>query len=132
MNRKKTILLIDDDAYFRFAMATELRAMGYLVVCAENGERAIKMIRDNIEPVFKIDLVITDLVMPRKDGLKFCSELREMTNNMSVLVITGFLSDEVGRQLADLGCCDFLEKPFSPSQLAEKVEEILARQTIVP
>ena len=126
MNQKKVILLVDDDAYFRFAMATELRALGYLVVCAENGERAIRMIEENREPaMMMIDLVITDLVMPRKDGLKFCSELREINKDISVLVITGFMSADIERDLRDLGCTNYLEKPFSPMELIEKVEMLL-------
>jgi len=126
MKRKQLILLVDDDAYFRFAMATELRALGYLVVCAENGERAINMILENMEPAMSIDLVITDLVMPRKDGLRFCRELREVNENLSVLVITGFMSADSERELRDLGCSDFLEKPFSPAELTEKVAMLLA------
>ena len=125
MNHKKTILLIDDDNYFRFAMATELRAQGYLVVCAENGERAIRMIEKNREPTMMMDLVITDLVMPRKDGLKFCSELREINKDIAVLVITGFMSSDIEQELRDLGCTDYLEKPFSTETLKRKVEELL-------
>jgi DNA-binding response OmpR family regulator len=125
MKRKKMILLVDDDAYFRFAMATELRALGYLVVCAENGERAIRMIEENREPAMMIDLVITDLVMPRKDGMKFCRELREINKDLPVLVITGFMSADIEQELRNMGCSDYLEKPFSPMELIKKVEMLL-------
>jgi len=125
MNPKKMILLVDDDAYFRFAMATELRALGYLVVCAENGERAIRMIEENQEPAMMIDLVITDLVMPRKDGLRLCKELREINEDLSVLVITGYMSADIEQELRDLGCSDYLEKPFTPTELIKKVEMLL-------
>lgn len=125
MNKKKTILLVDDDSYFRFALATELRSDGYLVVCAENGERAIRMIQENTEPGLRVDLVITDLVMPRKDGLIFCNELKEIDNKTPVLVITGFMSDDIKQKLEKLGCKEYLEKPFSPAELLVKVDTLI-------
>jgi CheY-like chemotaxis protein len=125
LKNRKTILLVDDDQYFRFAMATELRALGYLVVCAENGERAIKMIQENMEPATSIDLVITDLVMPRKDGLRFCRDMRKMGMDLTVLVITGYMVPEVMRELVEMGCTDCLEKPFTPAELVKKVEILL-------
>jgi DNA-binding response OmpR family regulator len=125
LKNRKTILLVDDDSYFRFAMATELRALGYLVVCAENGERAIKMIKENMGPAMSIDLVITDLVMPRKDGLRFCRDMRRMDIDLTVLVITGYMVPEVMRELVEMGCNDCLEKPFTPAELVAKVEMLL-------
>lgn len=125
INKKKTILLVDDDGYFRFALATELRAQNYLVISAEDGERALKMLQENGEPALIIDLVITDLVMPRRDGLNLCNEIRQLGRPISVLVITGFMSDESEHLLRNVGCTHFLEKPFTPEQLIEKIEEIL-------
>lgn len=128
INNRKTILLVDDDSSFRFAMATELRAEGYLVASAEDGERAIRMIKGNGDPVISIDLVITDLVMPRKDGLRFCSELRQLDVELPVLVITGFLSPDVEKELTEFGCVHILEKPFSPKELLRKVEMLLSKE----
>ena len=128
LNGREAILLIDDDVYFRFAIATELRAAGYLVVCAENGERGIRMIEDSERPITSINMVITDLVMPRKNGLHFCNELRTIDDEMPVLVITGFLSPEVEKKFRKIGCIDFLEKPFSPEELVRKVKELLLKE----
>jgi DNA-binding response OmpR family regulator len=122
---KNTILLVDDDAYFRFAMATELRAAGYLVQSAENGERGIRMVEGSSDGELGIDLIITDLVMPRKDGMRFCHEIRQIHTELPVLVISGNLSPEVQSDLTDLGCSDFLEKPFTPADLLRKVEGLL-------
>ena len=128
---KKMVLLVDDDAYFRFAMATELRAAGHLVQSAENGERAIRMFEDKCSGDFCIDLVITDLVMPRKDGMRFCNELRQIDPDMPVLVISGNLSPEIQRELSALGCQDSLEKPFTPADLLRKVEKLLLIKEVV-
>ena len=125
MNTKKLILLVDDDTPFRFAMATELRTLGYLVLCAENGDRAIKMIRESKESGLRFDLVITDLVMPRKDGMLVCREIREIFKNLPVLVITGFMSSETEKFLQEIGCNDYMEKPFSPTEMVQKVEMLL-------
>jgi len=122
---KKTIFLADDDSSFRFAIATELRSLGYVVVTAENGERAINMIRENCGPANCVDLVITDLVMPRKDGMRFCREFRELFKDIPVLVITGFMSHEIRQGLLEIGGIECLEKPFLPEELVHKVEGLI-------
>jgi DNA-binding response OmpR family regulator len=122
---KKAILLVDDDANFRFSVATELRAEGYLVQGAEDGERAIRMVQGNNNFDNDIHLVITDLVMPRKDGLRFCRELRNANDSIPVLVISGHFSREIREDLSAIGCRDHLEKPFTTDELNRKVEKLL-------
>jgi DNA-binding response OmpR family regulator len=124
-NSKKAILLVDDDANFRFSVATELRAEGYLVQGAEDGERAIRMVQGNNNFDNDIHLVITDLVMPRKDGLRFCRELRNANDSIPVLVVSGWLSPEIEEELNTIGCRERLEKPFTPEELKWKVEQML-------
>jgi DNA-binding NtrC family response regulator len=128
---KTAILLVDDDANFRFSMATELRAGGYLVQGAENGERAIRMLHGNSSSKAGINLVITDLVMPRKDGLKFCQEMKSMGKDLKVLVISGYMDLEIRRELENLGYNEFLEKPFSSIDLMEKVETLLGSEAVL-
>jgi DNA-binding response OmpR family regulator len=129
MIRKKTILLVDDDASFRFAIATELRVAGYIVQCAEDGLRAIRMTEKDHEDMIDIDLIITDLVMPRMDGLEFSTELRESHPDIHILVITGNLSEEAEKDLRSLGRIDFLEKPFTPNELLSRVEGMISSDT---
>jgi DNA-binding response OmpR family regulator len=124
-NRRKKILLVDDDADFRLAMSTELRARGYLVQGAENGERAIRMLQEYSNSKADLNLVITDLVMPLKDGLRFCRDMRRMGMDMTVLIITGYMVPEVRRELLEIGYHDCLEKPFTPTELVKKVEMLL-------
>ena len=126
LKNKKTIFLTDDDSAFRLAIATELRSLGYLVICAEDGERAISMIRENCESETCVDLVITDLVMPRKDGMRFCRELRDLYQDLPVLVITGFMSSEIKQALKEIGDIEYLEKPFSPEELLQKIGKLIA------
>ena len=84
------------------------------------------MIQENMEPTMSIDLVNTDLVMPKKDGLRFCRDMRKMGMDLTVLGITGYMVPEVMRELVEMGCNDCLEKPFTPTELVEKVEMLLA------
>ena len=120
-----TILLVDDDAYFRFAVATELRAAGYLVQSAENGERGLRSVEDGLEGHLAVDLIITDLVMPRMDGMRFCALLREKLQDIPILVISGNLSPSIEKELQTFGCTNFLEKPFTPSELLQRVEQLM-------
>ena len=129
MNRKQMILLVDDDAYFRFAMATELRVAGFIVQCAEDGDRALRMMENVDGHDMGIDLIITDLVMPRKDGFRFSTELRENHRDIPILVITGHLSEEMERELRTLERIEFLEKPFTPGELLSRVEGMISGNT---
>ncbi len=126
MTLKKMILLVDDDAYFRFAMAAELRAAGYIVQSAEDGDWALQMLEDDDGHGSGFDLIVTDLVMPRKDGFRFSNEVRKIYSDISILVITGYFFEEVEKELRDLGRIEFLEKPFEPSEFLSKVEGMIS------
>jgi DNA-binding response OmpR family regulator len=126
MNHKKTILLVDDDAYFRFAMATELRVAGYIVQSAHDGDRALQMLEDMAGLDIDIDIVITDLVMPRKDGFRFSTELRQNHRDIPILVISGHFTEEAESELRILGRVQFLEKPFTPGELLARVEGMIS------
>jgi two-component system OmpR family response regulator len=126
INLQKMILLVDDDAYFRFAIAAELRAAGYIVQSAEDGDWALRMLEDDDGQGSSFDLIITDLVMPRKNGYMFSTELREIYRDIPILVISGYILEHVEKELRALGRIEFLEKPFEPSEFLSKVEGMIS------
>jgi signal transduction histidine kinase/ActR/RegA family two-component response regulator len=120
--RRAVILLVEDDDLVRVAALRALGKRGHRVLEAVDGEAALSVIAREKGP---IDLVITDLVMPRLGGRELGARLRAQGNDAAILYMSGYTGDAVTqRAMVDEGA-DFLEKPFTPDQLLQKVDEIL-------
>jgi two-component system KDP operon response regulator KdpE len=122
MSRRAPLLLIvDDDAAIRRAVATELAGAGFLTAEAADGEDGLERFRA-VEP----DLVLTDLAMPRRDGLSLVRELRRTSATpIVVLSVRGEEEDKV--RALDAGADDYLTKPFSMRELTARVRAHLRR-----
>ncbi|HZU89380.1 MAG TPA: PAS domain-containing protein [Stellaceae bacterium] len=117
-----TVMLVEDDDPVRIFGARALRNKGYTVIEARSGEMALELIRDGVE---KIDLLITDVVMPRLDGPGLIREVREIHPGIKVIFISGYAEDEFRQRLDRDHAIHFLPKPFSLKQLAGKVKEVM-------
>jgi two-component system cell cycle sensor histidine kinase/response regulator CckA len=117
-----TVLLVEDEDPVRKFGVRALRNKGYKVIEAESGEAALDVIR-NVEE--RIDLLITDVVMPRLDGPRLVREVREMRPDIKVIFISGYAEDAFRQRLDRDSAIDFLSKPFSLKQLASKVKEVI-------
>ncbi len=117
-----TILLVEDESGLRRLMRLTLERHGYRVLEAKDGAEGLSVYRQNLE---HIDLVVTDLAMPRMTGLQLKEKLVALRSSIKVLLISGFADDVLNNreQIANAG--DFLEKPFQPNELARKVREML-------
>jgi CheY-like chemotaxis protein len=120
--RPALILLVEDDDLVRTAALRALRKRGHRVLEAVDGEAALSALAREKDPV---DLVITDLVMPRLGGRELGARLRSMGNEAAILYMSGYTGDAVTqRAMVDEGA-EFLEKPFTPDTLLRRVDEIL-------
>jgi two-component system, cell cycle sensor histidine kinase and response regulator CckA len=117
-----TIMLVEDDDPVRIFGARALRNKGYRVIEAKSGEAALARIRNAAE---KIDLLITDVVMPHMDGPGLARAVRELHPEMKVIFISGYTEDAFRQRLDRDGDIDFMPKPFSLRQLAAKVRDVL-------
>ena len=118
----ETILLVEDDAALRALTERILRGYGYTVLVASNGQRALAVIREHAGA---IDLVTTDVVMPEMSGAALVEQLGAINPEICVLFMSGHADDEVIRRGVLDRRAAFLEKPFTPEQLALKVREVL-------
>ncbi|PSJ37397.1 hybrid sensor histidine kinase/response regulator [Allosphingosinicella deserti] len=116
-----TILLVEDEATVRAVAERALTRHGYTVLLAENGEAAIEILER--EP--KIDLMISDVVMPTMDGPTTARIARQMNPDLPILFISGYAEEQL-RQSIDLERVSFLAKPFSVQKLAESARDALA------
>ncbi len=117
-----TIMLVEDDDPVRMFGARALRNKGYRVIEAKSGEAALELIRQATD---SIDLVITDVVMPRMDGPALVREVRNIVPDLKVIFISGYAEDTFRQRLDSERDIHFLPKPFSLKQLAVKVKEVL-------
>jgi PAS domain S-box-containing protein len=119
----ETILVLEDDISVRHISVRMLRGLGYQVIEAANGDDARRLLSENGGR--KVDLLLTDLVMPQMSGRRFADALRAAHPNIKVLFISGYLEESL--QPSDR--CEpemfFLPKPFDSEQLAAKVRETL-------
>ncbi|HEY5598131.1 MAG TPA: response regulator, partial [Kiloniellales bacterium] len=117
-----TILLVEDEEAVRAFSARVLRNKGYDVLEAASGESALEVFRERAEA---IDLIVTDVVMPRMDGPTLIRHLREQHQDLKVIFISGYTEDAFRQRLGEEAGIHFLAKPFSLKQLAAKVKDVL-------
>jgi two-component system response regulator FlrC len=118
----KSILLVDDDVQMRAALKEAVVRMGYNAVMAEDPEDALKVLKD-----VTVSMIVTDMKMPKMDGLEFIKAAREQIGNLPVLVITGHATVENAVEVMKEGVCDYLMKPFSFDSLTSTIESIMSR-----
>ncbi|MGM0575056.1 MAG: PAS domain S-box protein [Myxococcota bacterium] len=120
----ETILVVEDDPAVRRFVRRALARFGYTVIEASGGEEALGVV---LQCERRVDLVLTDVVMPRMSGVRLAERLAEEAPDLRVLFISGYSHDEVaGRGLGALNA-DLVDKPLSVHSLAVKVREVLER-----
>jgi len=117
----ETILLVEDNAQVRTIVHSSLGRQGYHVISAQSGDEAVVLCEQHPE---KIDLLITDVVMPHMSGPKLASRLVALRPEMKVLCISGYTVDTILRHGVLATEVLFLQKPVTPAAIARKVREI--------
>jgi CheY-like chemotaxis protein len=118
------VLVVDDSPTIRKVVSHLLDANGYETLTADNGEDAMKKLRDE-----KVDLVLTDFVMPKMNGYQFCREVRgDPTLHNLPIVLMSAKGDKIrGQFVQQTGAMDAITKPFDPLALVAVIENALAR-----
>ncbi|HKP56259.1 MAG TPA: EAL domain-containing protein [Polyangiales bacterium] len=114
------VLVVDDEPDMRHLMTRMLLGAGYDVRCASDGEEALRLL--DIESV---DLVVTDLAMPRADGLTVLRRIRERNEELPVLLVAGEPTTDSAIRAVRYRATEYLPKPFDPDTLVEAVRRAL-------
>lgn len=122
----KTILIVEDDLTVGESLRLLLGKKGYNTLLASNGKEALNIFRQEI-----IDLVITDLVMPKMDGIQLLEAVKGIKPEVEVIVISAQGTIEKAVQAMKLGAFDFIEKPINPRVISLLVERALEKQTLI-
>jgi PAS domain S-box-containing protein len=118
----ETILVAEDDRALRKLFSTVLEAYGYKVILAEDGEEAVIQFMDNKD---KIQLVMLDMIMPKKSGKEVYDEIIKLRPGIKTLFSSGHTADRTDKDRILKEGIDFIMKPVSPKDLLKKVREVL-------
>ena len=120
----KRILIADDEQDILEIMTYNLQLHGYEVACAKDGDEAIQKAKD-----FKPELIILDIMMPKKNGIEVCKILRSQTIfNDTIIIFLTALNDELSHVKGlEFGADDYISKPISPKILVSKVNSLFRR-----
>lgn len=119
------ILVIEDEPAIRNTVRTILEICGYTVLLAENGEEGLKIFRERLR---EIDMVLLDMVMPRRSGRDTFLAMKEINDGVRVLLSSGFSKDERVEEIMSLGVIAFIQKPYTMERLATAVWEVMNRK----
>ena len=118
----ETILVAEDDEMLRGLCRSILKEFGYTVIEAKDGADAVEVFRKDRD---RIDMLLLDVIMPRKNGKAAYDEIRTIKADVKVLFISGYSADMISREgILERGL-HFISKPLSPTDLLQKVREVL-------
>ena len=118
-DKKKAVLFIDDEEMVLEVGSLMLQKLGYNVLTASNGHKAIKIFKEN-----KIAFVILDMQMPGMNGYETYHQLKKIRPKVKILLASGYTGDQSEKRLESFGFDGYLQKPFNLKQLSEKIENI--------
>lgn len=117
------VLIVDDDESFAAALARIVRAAGHEAECAADGQAGLAK-----HHAGDFDLVITDLKMPRMNGIDFIRALKRSHGNVVVMVVTGYADLATAVDAMALGASDYLEKPVAVEKFRVALERALEQR----
>ena len=117
--KKTHILVVDDDPAILRLVCTNLKARGYTVSTAMDGEEALKAVESDF-----VDLIVLDIMMPRLDGVEVCRRVREWSD-MPIIVLSARGDEKDKVKCLELGADDYLTKPFGIAELMARVKTAL-------
>jgi len=122
---KGRILIVDDEKNMREVLEIFLRNEGYNVSVADSGERAVEAMRHDI-----FDLVITDMKMPGMSGIDLLKNIKQISPETIVVIITAYGTTESAVQAMKLGAYDYIQKPFEMDDIRLVVKNAIETQRL--
>ncbi len=119
------IMLVEDEDSVRKIVRLSLEKQNCQVIECSSPEQAIAL----VAPSTELDLLLTDVVMPNMRGPELAQALRRALPNLRVLYMSGYADESIGLKNALRPGDDFLQKPFSPSELVRRVKRLLVKGT---
>ena len=121
------IFLVDNEIRLVECLKLVLNIEGHSVTSAGNGEEALDKLKEIYADGSKVDLLITDILMPKMSGIELIDKLHQCDISPATLGISGLAENETIAKLAEKGCTDLILKPFTSETLLQKITEIMNR-----
>jgi two-component system cell cycle sensor histidine kinase/response regulator CckA len=121
------LLLVEDDDLVRQALIRGLMLYNYDITSASSGAEAVTYCGEHAEP---FDLLVTDVLMPGMNGVDLARQLLKTQRVARVLFVSGYPDDVVRQHLSWEATAHCLQKPFTPTELAQKIDEVLKTQPV--
>ena len=118
----ETILIVEDEQAVRNIAKSSLEKFGYTTFTAGDAEEALAV---HASAAQKIDVLLTDIVMPNVSGKELADQLAVKQPDLVIIFMSGYTDDTIGKKGVLTENINFIQKPFSPVSLAEKVRDIL-------
>ncbi len=118
----ETILIVDDEPLNTEAIKELLEELGYKIMTAQSGKKALELYREHPG---EIQLVILDMIMPEMNGKETLVKLMETDKDVRVLLSSGYSINGEAKTILDLGCKGFIQKPFRVEELSRKIRAVL-------
>jgi len=126
MPRKTRILIVDDDPMVLELLGMSLESLGFDYASAPDGLAALEEIKSQ-----EFDIVITDMMMPRMDGMQLLRHIHANHPRTGVIVVTGYTGTFSYTDVIRAGASDFISKPFNTDELEAKIKRILREQSLI-
>jgi DNA-binding response OmpR family regulator len=122
--KKPLVLAVDDEPHILFILSQVLNSKGCEVLTADGGEKAIRSTLKDMP-----DLIILDVMMPDISGFEVCQHLKSnpKTKGIPIVILTAEQNEEHKEAMLRMGIADYISKPFSPTGLSNKIDEILGK-----
>jgi DNA-binding response OmpR family regulator len=117
-----SILIVEDDEGIAMGLEDDLRLDGYDVAVARDGEDGVRRARERT-----FDLIVLDIMLPRKDGYQVCRELRHAGVGTPIIMLTARTQDAEKVLGLEIGADDYVTKPFNPMELRARIKAVLRR-----
>jgi DNA-binding response OmpR family regulator len=116
------ILVVEDDPAIALGLEDDLTLEGYEIEIVKDGEAGVTRAREGT-----FDLILLDLMLPRKDGFEVCRELRKGGSRIPIIMLTAKTHDAEKVLGLEVGADDYVTKPFSPAELRARIKAVLRR-----
>jgi CheY-like chemotaxis protein len=118
----ETIFIIEDEEFLVEYLENLLKGKGYEILIARDGESAINLYKEQKE---NIDLVLSDLGLPRLSGRDVFLHLKEINPDVKLVVASGYIEPEIKAEMSRSGAKDFLQKPYQPGSILKCIRKVL-------
>jgi DNA-binding NtrC family response regulator len=117
MRASPKVLIVDDEERFRSTMAKLLTIRGFQAVTCASGPTALECLRKD-----SYDVVVLDVKMPEMSGVHVLAEIKKISSDIEVIIMTGYASVDTAKEILTLGAYDYMLKPYSIEDLVERIE----------